>query len=154
MLKISKKASVTLSMVLSFLFFVGLIIGAVAMPAFVDSVIELVYNPATFPTAGKALCLALAYLILAVCLIADCVIFALLKTVKADNVFTAKSVALIRVISWCCFLVGVLFLAVGYYFALAFILAFAAMFLGLCIRVVKNVIEQATEIKCENDLTV
>lgn len=154
MLKISKKASVTLSMVLSSLFFVGLIIGAVAMPIFVDSVIELVYNPATFPTAGKVLCLAMAYLILAVCLIANCVIFALLKTVKADNVFTAKSVALIRAISWCCFLVGVLFLAVGYYFQLAFLLAFAAMFLGLCIRVVKNVIEQATEIKSENDLTV
>ena len=154
MLKISKKASVNLSMILSSLFFVGLIVGAVAMPTFVNSVIELVYNPATFPTFGKALCLITAYLILAVCMVADCVIFALLKTVKSDNVFTAKSVALIRAISWCCFLVGALFLVVGYYFQLAFLIAFAAMFLGLCIRVVKNVLEQATEIKCENDLTV
>ncbi|MBQ5765269.1 MAG: DUF2975 domain-containing protein [Clostridia bacterium] len=154
MLKISKKASVNLSMILSSLFFVGLIAGAVAMPTFVNSIIELVYNPATFPAMDRAICLALAYLILVVCLTANCVIFALLKTVKSDNVFTPKSVSLIRAISWCCFLVGLLFLAVGYYFQLGFLIAFAAMFLGLCIRVVKNVIEQATEIKCENDLTV
>lgn len=154
MLKISKKASVNLSLVLSVLFFVGLIVGAVAMPTFVNSMIDLVYNSAAFPTFGKVLCLITAYLILAVCMVADCVIFVLLKSVKSDNIFTPKSVALIRAISWCCFLVGALFLAVGYYFELAFLIAFAAMFLGLCIRVVKNVFEQATEIKCENDLTV
>ena len=154
MLKISKKASVNLSLILSTLFFIGLIVGAVAMPTFVNSMIDLIYNGNTFPAFDKALCLLAAYLILAVCMVADCVIFALLKTVKDDNVFTPKSVALIRAISWCCFLVGALFLAVGYYFELAFLIAFAAMFLGLCIRVVKNVIEQATEIKCENDLTV
>jgi hypothetical protein len=35
-----------------------------------------------------------------------------------------------------------------------FFVAFAGIFLGLCVRVVKNVIEEATEIKAENDLTV
>jgi hypothetical protein len=29
-----------------------------------------------------------------------------------------------------------------------------AVFLGICLRVVKNVIEEATEIKAENELTV
>ena len=37
---------------------------------------------------------------------------------------------------------------------IGFVLAFVAILLGLCLRVVKNVIEEATEIKAENDLTV
>ena len=36
----------------------------------------------------------------------------------------------------------------------ALALAFTAALLGLCLRVVKNVIEEATAIKAENDLTV
>jgi hypothetical protein len=28
------------------------------------------------------------------------------------------------------------------------------LLLGLCLRVIKNVLEEATAIKCENDLTV
>ena len=34
------------------------------------------------------------------------------------------------------------------------VLAFAAVFLGICLRVVKNVLEEGAEIKSENDLTV
>ena len=52
------------------------------------------------------------------------------------------------------FAIGVLFVVLGYYFKLAVVVAVAAIFLGLCLRVVKNVIEKATEIKAENDLTV
>jgi hypothetical protein len=37
---------------------------------------------------------------------------------------------------------------------MSYAIAFAALLLGLCLRVVKNVIEEATEIKRENDFTV
>lgn len=68
--------------------------------------------------------------------------------------FTPASVALIRGVSWCCFLLCLVFGVLGKYFLLAYVVALAAVFLGLCLRVVKNVIEEATEIKMENDLTV
>ena len=42
----------------------------------------------------------------------------------------------------------------GYMFYVVFAVAAAMLFLGLCVRVVKNVVEEATEIKSENDLTV
>ena len=56
--------------------------------------------------------------------------------------------------SWCCFLLCLLFGILGIFFLLSFAVAFIAVFLGLCLRVVKNVIEEATQIKDENDLTV
>jgi hypothetical protein len=48
----------------------------------------------------------------------------------------------------------VLFALLGWYFRLALAVGFVAVFVGLCLRVVKNVIEEATLIKSENDLTV
>ena len=39
-------------------------------------------------------------------------------------------------------------------FAVFLIIAFACAFMGLIVRVVKNIIEQATAIKAENDFTV
>ena len=95
-----------------------------------------------------------AYIILALALAANTLLFTLLLQVKGENVFSAKSVSLIRGISWCSIGVGVVFALLTYYFTLSSVIAFAALFLGLCVRVVKNVIERATEIKDENDLTV
>ena len=93
-------------------------------------------------------------IILAVFMLADALLFMILKRVKGGKVFTAETVSLIRGVSYCCFLVGLLFALLGIYFQLAFIVAFMAAFLGICLRVVKNVIEEATEIKAENELTV
>ena len=47
-----------------------------------------------------------------------------------------------------------IFALLGYIFYIAYVIAVAVLFLGLCLRVVKNVIEEATELKNENDLTV
>lgn len=69
-------------------------------------------------------------------------------------VFTALSVSYIRVISWCAIICGLLFVALGRYFSIALVVAAAGIFAGLCVLVVKNVIEEAVEIKAENDLTV
>ena len=78
----------------------------------------------------------------------------LLLRVKNELVFTSKSVLVVRAVSYCAFLIGILFIALGYFFKIAFVVSVAAVFLGLCLRVVKNVIEKACEIKDENDLTV
>ena len=92
-----------------------------------------------------------------VCLLGDCVavmMILLLMRVLNGKVFTPGSVALLRAISWCCILAAPLFAAVGYWYCSMLVPAFAAAFLGLVVRVVKNVIDQATVIKAENDLTV
>lgn len=144
MTKISSKASTILSLILSGVFFVAILFGAFIMPGFVRLIMGWV----------KPIILILGYLVLLVALIADVLMFFLLLRVKNELVFTSKSVSIIRAVSYCAFLIGILFIALGYFFKIAFVVSVAAVFLGLCLRVVKNVIEKACEIKDENDLTV
>lgn len=78
----------------------------------------------------------------------------LLNNIKKEDVFIQKNVALLRLISWCCFAVSIILAISGFYYILFLIVAVAAAFFGLILRVVKNVIEQAVIIKSENDLTI
>lgn len=157
MLKIPSKISLGLSITLAILFFVGCIAGAFIMPSLAEMLINVTDNigsRAEITQGGRVAVLIMAYAVLAVFVLADVLLFSLLMRVRSGLIFTDISVSLIRGVSWCLFLLCAIFCGLGIYFQLAFIVAFAAVFLGLCLRVVKNVIEQATEIKSENDLTV
>jgi len=81
-------------------------------------------------------------------------ILLLLLRVRRGLVFTARSVAYIRYVSWGCMLIALLCLLATYFLHMAYFISLAAIFLGLCLRVVKNVIEEATAIKDENDYTI
>ena len=78
----------------------------------------------------------------------------LLFNIRAGQIFVSKNVNILRYLSWCCFVV-VPITAVGsfYYFSLV-VIAVAAAFIGLILRVLKNIMAAATEIKAENDFTV
>ena len=91
----------------------------------------------------------------------------LLINVKKETVFNEKNVQLLRIISWACFYAGlvgalsfvILFIKVRFLIDMIFpsivlVLAVAEMFMGLVVRVVKNVFEAAIEIKEENELTI
>ena len=78
----------------------------------------------------------------------------LLANIKRKEVFTARNVKHLRVISWCSFAVSAVSFVSGFYYLLFLIIAVAAAFFGLILRVVKNVIEQAVIIKNENDFTI
>jgi heme exporter protein D len=78
----------------------------------------------------------------------------LLRHIEIGQVFTPKNVELLRRISWSCFLgAGIALISLLYYFPWVF-LAVAAAFMGLIVRVVKNVVAQAVELKDEADYTV
>ena len=79
----------------------------------------------------------------------------LLRNIKKDLVFSRINVKCLRIISWCCFAIAIIMLC-GWPFisyVLAFVAAAAALF-GLLMRVVKNVIDAACDIKDENDFTI
>ncbi|MBQ8863073.1 MAG: DUF2975 domain-containing protein [Clostridia bacterium] len=157
MLKIPKKYSLYISLTLCVVFFAACVAGAFIMPVLSEMLVNTkdnIGNRGDITAEGRVFVLFLAYMILAVVVAADSMLFVLLLRVRKGMVFTSASTELVRGISWCCFLLGAVFAALGIYFQLAFILAFAALFLGICLRVVKNVLEEATEIKEENDLTV
>ncbi len=78
----------------------------------------------------------------------------LLVQIGKDNVFVPQNVQRLRRISWCCFAVAIICLvSTGYYFPY-FILAAMAAFMALIVRVVKNIMQQAVELKDENDYTI
>lgn len=157
MLKIPSKLSINLSLILSVFFFVGCIFGILVLPWYTEGLISIhgsIADKASLTEAGKIIVKALVYSVIAVFLITDLLLFALLLRVKKGKVFSDKSVALIRSVSWCCFLLCFICSLLGCYYYTAFVISFISVFLGICIRVVKNVIEEATQIKSENDLTV
>lgn len=152
MFQISKKASTTISLVLAFLFMGGLIAAAVLLPFVLP---EILAAGGRTQTAGvRILLTVLGYLAIALAAAADAMLFLLLQSIRQGKVFTRFCVAMIRYISWCLILFGLVFLPVGFLLRFAWVIAFAGLFLGLCLRVVKNCFEEATAIKEENDLTV
>ena len=79
----------------------------------------------------------------------------LLRNIRKDLVFLRANVKCLRIISWCCFAVAIILIC--YWPFISYILAIvaaAAAFFGLLMRVVKNVIDAACEIKDENDFTI
>lgn len=78
----------------------------------------------------------------------------LLFNIRHGKVFIEKNVSILRRISWCC-LIAALILLFGSFFSMVFLLlAVMAGFIGLILRVVKNVFEAAVALKAENDFTI
>lgn len=153
MLKIKKNVSVTISLVLAWIALAGIIIVAGAVPFFGELFIKYMS-----PVAVKRYVPGLILLILALVTVgvADILLILLLRKVRQAQVFTPTAVALLRGISWCCFVECVILMAKGCLLVMPGIIIVAAVaaFLGIVLRVVKNVIEEATAIKSENDFTI
>lgn len=80
--------------------------------------------------------------------------YCLLRRIETDQVFIRENVESLRRISWSCFLgAAISLVSVFYYFPWAFV-AMAAAFMGLIVRVVKNVVAKAIELQEEVDYTV
>lgn len=78
----------------------------------------------------------------------------LLRNLQNGRVFLPVNVALLRRISWCCFAACLICLAATPVWYSLSIVAVAAGFVGLIVRIVKNVFEQAILMKDELDYTV
>ena len=157
MLRISNKTSTVSSIVFTFLMIVALIFLTWWLPDVVDSALNMEDNlgdRSTITETGRLWVLIDAYAMLAVAYVAVVLLFFLLRAVLREAVFSKTATSLLSAVSWCAFAEGLLFLPLGRWFQLAFAAAVAAFFIGLCLRVVKNVIEEAARIKAENDFTI
>ena len=168
------KRSVVLSVVCT-----KIVIGAVfavmaALPVFLLVQSDVFFQPLVelFLPAGLPgiILLPVFYLTCIPVLMAFFNLCGLLKAVKGREVFVPANVRRLRTISWACFLVAFLFLATDLIWAfcsedgqasfridpllLFFAMAVLSAFMGLILRVVKNVFEAAVQLKTENDLTI
>ena len=90
----------------------------------------------------------------AVAFAAVALLIVLLRSTLSEKVFSERALHTLNYLSLCCFAEGILFVYVAFYFPAALCLTLAAFFLGVCLRVVRNVIAEAMRYKEENDLTV
>lgn len=78
----------------------------------------------------------------------------LLSNIGRGEIFERKNVTVLRVISYCCFAIAVIAAVMAIWRILATVIVFAFGFVGLLLRVLKNVFEEAIVLREENDLTV
>ena len=78
----------------------------------------------------------------------------LLKNVLADTIFTSETAKLLRHLSWCCAFVAAVSFVTTYFCHIFFTFTIGAAFMTLILRVLKNVLAKAVEIKEENELTI
>lgn len=81
-------------------------------------------------------------------------LFRLLDNLGKEKVFTAQNISYLRQISWLCFGGAFLALVSTFYYVPWLVVAVAAAFVGLIVRVVKNLMQQAYLLKQENDFTI
>jgi len=78
----------------------------------------------------------------------------LLWNILKERVFVSSNVVHLRYISWSCIAVSLITLAGGVFYLPFCFIAVAAGFVGLMLRIVKNVMQSAVEIREENELTI
>ncbi len=78
----------------------------------------------------------------------------LIKNISNGEVFEEKNAQLLRILSYCCFIISFITLLFARLRILAFIITFAAAFIGLILRVIKNCFTEAIKLREENDFTI
>ena len=157
MLRPSNKTSIFISMVMTGLLTLTLIVLLPFLPAVVDSMLGVkdnVGNRELLGEGARLYVLVAAYVMMAVAFVTVAFLFLLLRQVWQGRVFEKSVLRILTVLSLCCFIMGALFLSIVYCFQIALLVSLAAFFLGLCLRVVKNVLAEAGRIKAENDFTI
>ena len=78
----------------------------------------------------------------------------LLYSVRRGDVFTGKSVTSLQVLSLCCAAVALITLVTGLLYYPLLIIALAAAFMAVILRVLRQVFAAAVVLKTENELTI
>lgn len=78
----------------------------------------------------------------------------LLRNIRAARVFEAQNVRILRAVSWCCVAVGGVCVLSALYYLPFLLVGAAALFMALIVRIVKNVFQQAIDMKDDLDLTI
>ena len=145
--------SVTLSLVVTYLAGAGLLAAMVLMPRLFN-VWYWQYNYGVM--AGVSL-MNLQYLFYICCPAGWAAIISLIKllhNIRKGEVFTRQNIKLLRLLSWCFVFTALASVYATYVYYPCAIVLVAAGFLAIILRVVKNVMEQATLMKEEQELTI
>jgi hypothetical protein len=120
-----------------------------------QSLLSVYGDPAAMSAAEAVFILALHYACCVPAFAALLKLDRLLANIRRSQVFVPQNVKALRAISWHCFAEALILAVAGASLATIFFAPMlAAAFFGLILRVVKNVIDAAVELKTENDFTI
>lgn len=146
----NKNKSLKLSKLCVLLFVIVLAVGCITAPWLFRRLITLWGAPDHM----LAKFLVTTYLTAIPVAVALFYLHSLLKNISQERVFDQDNVKCLRYISWCCFGVALVCGISVIYCTPLLAVAVMAAFVGLVLRVVKNVFAQAVWLKEENDYTV
>ncbi|MCL2125895.1 MAG: DUF2975 domain-containing protein [Oscillospiraceae bacterium] len=81
-------------------------------------------------------------------------LYALLHRISEGEIFVERNTDCLRRISWCCFAGAAVSFASSLYWFSWFAIGVAAAFMGLIVRVIKNVVAKAVLLKDDADYTI
>ena len=145
------RKSLILSKICILLFMALLVASAVCAPWIVKVVTS---SSLSAQAAGKTLFLLTIYIgfIPAAALLVF--LYILMHRIGADRVFVRENTECLRHISWCCFAGGAVCVASGFYYLPWLAVGVAAAFMGLVVRVIKNVVAKAVSLQDDADYTI
>ena len=150
-MKWSKDNSILLSKICIFLFAGASVAAVFLFPAVLDGIVR---RRGLTVENGRVYAMASFYSLLAPAVTALCFLYRMLKNISRGDIFSGENVQCLRILSWSCFLAAVICLiSAAYYLPFGFLAAMTG-FMGLILRVVKNVFAEAVALKQENDYTI
>lgn len=160
-MKISSRRSANFTLVVAVTLVAAMIAMLIGMPFMVDKVgffsqikESFINSDASDIISGEMVFWIWGYSILLIALACCVAAVFIVVRVKRRLIFNGLTVSMILFVSWGCLLIALISFFAVFYFVICFLISVAACFLGLCMRVVANVVAEATDIKNENDLTV
>ena len=144
--------SVQLSLICTKVVIVLLVVCAATLPMMMRIYIDYAMVPLELSDLYPFM--AILYLCCVPAMIALICLHKLLTNIKREEVFVLKNVTFLRIISWCCFLAALILVFAFLFYFVVGLMSVMLAFIGLILRVVKNVIEEAVFIKAENEFTI
>lgn len=150
-MKWSKDNSIRLSRACVWVFAAAAVLCAAMLPAALDGIVA---RRGMEPEAGRLLFMGSFYSLLIPTAIALWNLHRLLRNISREQVFVEDNVRCLRVLSWACYLAASICLLSAVSYIPFLFAAIMAGFMGLILRVVKNVFAEAVALKQEHDYTI
>lgn len=150
-IKWSKDNSILLSKVCVWVFLAAAVLCAAAFPGFLDGIVR---RRGLEPAFGRICVTVSFYSLLVPTAIALWNLYRLLANISREEVFVEDNVRCLRILSWACYLAAAICLASSAYYIPFLFLTALTGFMGLILRVVKNVFAEAVALKQESDYTI
>ena len=145
------RKSLILSKVCVLLFMALLLFCAILAPRMVERLITM---SIAAQLAGKGLFLCTIYVGLVAAAALLVCLYMLLHRIGVGRVFIKENTECLRHISWCCFAGAVITVASAFYYMPWLAVGVAAAFMGLIVRVIKNVVAKAVSLQDDADFTI